>query len=129
MNLPVQNVVSVNLPVQNVVSVNLPVQNVVSVNLPVQSRGKCQRWKRLWGRYLNSLTVLKQMIQARKLCLWNMPIIYTSSPATCCNILQQQYTRVNHTCNTCCYPNQPFFKFRSCKLEIYILHWMEVFST
>ena len=41
-------------------------RNVISVNLPAQSSGK------VWGRYFSNPTGLKQMIQARKLCLWSM---------------------------------------------------------
>ena len=100
------------LMVPFIVAVNyLLNKNVASVNLPAHSPRNCQRWKRVWGRYLKNPAALKQMTQAR--FLWSSSTLEQITLITPIVILI----------------DLPYFKSRSCKIKIYILHWMEVFST
>ena len=113
------------LMVRFVVVVNyLLNKNVVSVNLPAHIPGKCQSLREIFKEADCLKTWFKRdgygTCHLYKRVLLAIGAIFYSSSTL------EQITLMTPIVILIDLPN---FMSRSCKLEIYIVHWMEVFST
>ena len=98
--------------------------NVVSVNLPAHIPGKCQSLREIFKEADCLKTWFKRdgygTCHLYKRVLLAIGAIFYSSSTL------EQMTLITPIVILIDLPN---FMSRSCKLEIYIVHWMEVFST